>query len=81
MRVGQESGLSVEATVVLNLLPEDGRELPVVRLSRDAGMLPSELVQVLDELHDAGLVLPGLARATVRRRRDDGRFVRRSSGP
>ena len=69
---------------VLDVLENEGPQLPIVVLARLLNVLPSLLVDVLDDLYDAGLVKPGRERGTVelvpQRPERDRRFSRGKRG-
>ncbi len=50
---------------VLDALEAFGPELPIVVLARHAGLRPTQLVPILDELDHEGLVRPGAEPSSV----------------
>jgi DNA-binding IclR family transcriptional regulator len=76
---------SEQGQKVLDTLEAEGPQLPIVVLARLLDVPPSRLVDVLDELYDAGLLTPGRERGTVvlvpQPQAGEGRFARpRRSG-
>lgn len=63
---------------VLDVLEQEGPELPVVVLARKTGLRPTELVEVLDGLHDEGHVIQGAEpqSVAVAPPQSSGRFIR-----
>ena len=64
---------------VVDTLEAEGPQLPIVVLARLLDVRPSLLVDVLDDLFDAGLVTPGRERGTVvlvPQPQQEGRFTR-----
>ena len=60
------AAVSEQACRVLDALEAGGPELPIVVLSRSTGLLPTQLVDVLDELHEKGYVEQGATPQSVR---------------
>ncbi len=64
---------------VLEVLANEGPELPIVVLARHLDVPPTRLIGALDDLHDAGLVDRGRERGSVvlvADRQQEGRFKR-----
>lgn len=64
---------------VLDVLEQEGPELPVAVLARRVALPPTRLVAILDDLHDEGRVTTGPEThsvALVPAPQGDGRFAR-----
>ncbi len=68
---------------VVDVLEAEGPAMPLAVLARRLSMPPTQLVALLDDLFDEGVVTPGRERGTValvQPAREDGRFTRQASG-